>query len=119
MAPPGDAARRGLREAGPATAPAGAPGSAMPGAAMADEAAVVPDATEPALAPASPGSAWGRWLARVRPWLLGAVFLAEAYALRSRVRHGGREPQAMRLFHGSISYLSLLFLAVAIDPFLG
>jgi hypothetical protein len=25
----------------------------------------------------------------------------------------------MRLFHGSISYLSLLFLAVAIDPFLG
>ena len=29
------------------------------------------------------------------------------------------DTRAMRLFHGSISYLSLLFLAVAIDPFLG
>jgi len=26
---------------------------------------------------------------------------------------------AMRLFHGSITYLALLFLAVAIDPFVG
>ena len=59
------------------------------------------------------------WLYTGAAIVLGAVFLAEAYALRSRVRHGGREPQAMRLFHGSISYLSLLFLAVAIDPFLG
>ena len=28
------------------------------------------------------------------------------------------DSRAMRLFHGSISYLSLLFLVVAIDPFL-
>jgi protoheme IX farnesyltransferase len=26
--------------------------------------------------------------------------------------------RAMRVFHGSITYLSVLFLAVAIDPFL-
>ena len=54
---------------------------------------------------------------------LGAGFLVEAYALRSRVRRSesdsdGTTVQAMRLFHGSITYLSLLFLAVAIDPFL-
>ena len=30
----------------------------------------------------------------------------------------GRGPKPMRLFHGSITYLTLLFLAVAIDPFL-
>ncbi len=50
--------------------------------------------------------------------LLGGVFLYEAYALRSRVRAGAPDSRAMRLFHGSISYLSLLFLVVAIDPFL-
>ncbi len=50
--------------------------------------------------------------------VLGAAFLWEAHALLSRVR-AGADPRAMRLFHGSISYLSLLFLAVAIDPFLG
>ena len=58
------------------------------------------------------------WLYTGAAIVLGALFLAEAYALRSRVRQGGREPKAMRLFHGSISYLSLLFLFVAIDPFL-
>jgi len=48
---------------------------------------------------------------------LGAMFLFEAYALQRRVK---REelPREMRLFHGSISYLSLIFLAVAIDPLL-
>ncbi len=47
--------------------------------------------------------------------ILGAVFLWEAHALQRRVAHG-RDAQPMRLFHGSITYLSLLFLAVAIDP---
>jgi protoheme IX farnesyltransferase len=28
------------------------------------------------------------------------------------------EPVAMRVFHGSITYLTLLFLAVAVDPLL-
>ena len=48
--------------------------------------------------------------------LLGAVFLREAYALRSRVRRGV-EVAPMRLFHWSITYLALLFLAVAVDQF--
>jgi protoheme IX farnesyltransferase len=59
------------------------------------------------------------WLYTGAAVLLGAAFLYEAYALRHRVRSGAADPRAMRLFHGSISYLSLLFLAVAIDPFLG
>jgi protoheme IX farnesyltransferase len=46
--------------------------------------------------------------------VLGAVFLREAHALQSRVRRG--VPVApMRLFHWSITYLALLFLAVAVD----
>lgn len=58
------------------------------------------------------------WLYTGAAVVLGALFLNEAYALRRRVRNGADDPGAMRLFHGSISYLSLLFLAVAIDPFL-
>jgi protoheme IX farnesyltransferase len=58
------------------------------------------------------------WLYTGAAVVLGGLFLAEAYALRSRVRAGTVEPSAMRLFHGSISYLSLLFLAIAVDPFL-
>lgn len=58
------------------------------------------------------------WLYTVSAVLLGAAFLREAHALQSRVRSGAEDPQAMRLFHGSISYLSLLFLAVAVDPLL-
>jgi len=50
--------------------------------------------------------------------LLGAAFLWEAHALLRRVRRGERDVKAMRLFHGSISYLALFFLAVAIDAFL-
>jgi heme o synthase len=50
--------------------------------------------------------------------LLGGAFLVEAHALRRRVVAGVRDPRAMRLFHGSITYLSLLFLAIAIDPLL-
>jgi protoheme IX farnesyltransferase len=46
--------------------------------------------------------------------LVGAVFLREAHLLRSRVRSGGAVAP-MRLFHWSITYLALLFLAVALD----
>jgi len=49
--------------------------------------------------------------------VLGGLFLWEAYALRGRVGTARLAP--MRLFHGSITYLSLLFLAVGIDPFIG
>jgi protoheme IX farnesyltransferase len=49
--------------------------------------------------------------------VLGAVFLQQAYKLRSRVRAGAGDVKPMVLFHFSITYLSLLFLAVGIDPF--
>mgnify|MGYP001791270356 FL=1 len=46
--------------------------------------------------------------------VLGAVFLREAYALKRRVREG-LAAHSGRLFHLSISYLSLLFLLVAVE----
>jgi protoheme IX farnesyltransferase len=48
---------------------------------------------------------------------LGGVFLREAHLLRSRIRSGA-EAAPMRLFHWSITYLALLFLAVAVDALL-
>jgi protoheme IX farnesyltransferase len=51
--------------------------------------------------------------------LLGAAFLREAHVLLHRARTGAAvEASAMRVFHGSITYLTLLFLAVAVDPLL-
>ncbi|EKU47988.1 MULTISPECIES: heme o synthase [Brevibacterium] len=51
--------------------------------------------------------------------LAGAWFLWSCYALVSRAKKGlyGTSLRAMKVFHGSITYLSLLFLAVAVDPF--
>lgn len=48
---------------------------------------------------------------------LGGAFIAGAYRLLRRARRGV-DLQPMKLFHGSISYLSLLFIAVALDPLL-
>jgi len=45
---------------------------------------------------------------------LGALFLREAFALKRRVREG-RPAQSGRLFHLSITYLSVLFLLVAVE----
>ena len=52
--------------------------------------------------------------------VLGAVFLVAAVNLRARVVAGLPEDQwrPMRLFHWSITYLTLLFLMVGVDPFL-
>ncbi|MQY12384.1 Protoheme IX farnesyltransferase [Streptomyces sp. RB5] len=52
--------------------------------------------------------------------VLGAFWMREAYALRARAKAGltGAKLKEMRLFHWSITYVSLLFLAVAADPFL-
>jgi len=47
----------------------------------------------------------------------GAAFLLEAYRLLARARADEPALAPMRLFHLSITYLSLLFLAVAVDPF--
>jgi protoheme IX farnesyltransferase len=58
------------------------------------------------------------WLYSVVALASGALFIYEAYALRSRVRKNLDDLNPMRLFHWSISYLSLIFLAIGIDPFL-
>jgi heme o synthase len=50
--------------------------------------------------------------------VLGGAFLVEAHRLLGRARRG-EDALPMRLFHWSITYLTLLFLAVAIDPLLG
>ncbi len=52
--------------------------------------------------------------------VLGAVFLLEAHRLLGRANAGigGSALNPMRLFHFSITYVSLLFVAVAVDPFL-
>ncbi|MGZ4590821.1 MAG: heme o synthase [Actinomycetes bacterium] len=52
--------------------------------------------------------------------VLGACFLVEAHRLLGRARRAedGASIAPMRLFHWSITYLTLLFVAVAIDPLL-
>jgi heme o synthase len=45
---------------------------------------------------------------------LGAVFIREAHTLRSRIARGD-DPKPMRLFHWSITYLSLLCIAASVD----
>jgi protoheme IX farnesyltransferase len=60
------------------------------------------------------------WFYPVVAVVLGAAFLAEAHRMWSRAR-GSNElsvVKPMRLFHWSNMYLSLLFVAVAIDPLL-
>ena len=53
--------------------------------------------------------------------VLGAVFLVEAHRMWSRARRSEAltDINPMRLFHASNLYLSLLFVAVALDPLLG
>ncbi|RMI46508.1 heme o synthase [Streptomyces triticirhizae] len=60
------------------------------------------------------------WFYPVVAVLAGGWWLWEAHALHARARAGvtGAKLKEMRLFHWSITYVSLLFLAVAIDPFL-
>ncbi|MFE0690628.1 heme o synthase [Streptomyces sp. JH002] len=50
----------------------------------------------------------------------GVWWLWEAHTLQARARAGmtGSRLKEMRLFHWSITYVSLIFIAVAIDPFL-
>jgi protoheme IX farnesyltransferase len=59
------------------------------------------------------------WVYGIGAALLGAGFLWEAYRLKRRIAAGSGTvtATAMRLFHGSITYLALLFLLVALDPF--
>ncbi len=50
----------------------------------------------------------------------GGLWLKEAHALNGRAKAGvvGAKLKEMRLFHWSITYATLLFVAVAVDPFL-
>lgn len=59
------------------------------------------------------------WLYSVTALAAGIWFMQEAFKLQNRVKQDAAELHPMRLFHLSISYLSILFLAVGIDPFLG
>jgi protoheme IX farnesyltransferase len=54
------------------------------------------------------------WLYGCAAGVLGAVFLVEAHRLHRRVLRGER-PRPLPLFHLSITYLSLLFAALAVS----
>jgi protoheme IX farnesyltransferase len=59
------------------------------------------------------------WVYGVAATALGAWFVAGCVGLYRRAqRPGTAKLGEMRLFHLSITYLTLLFLAVAVDPFL-
>ena len=60
------------------------------------------------------------WVYAVVTLAAGAWFLLQCHRLLGLANQA--EPtstQAMKVFHGSITYLSLVFVAVALDPFLG
>lgn len=57
------------------------------------------------------------WLYLAAAVITGGLFVLEAHKLLGRVNRG-EEPKPMRLFHWSTSYLTLLFLALAVDSFL-
>ncbi|MHA7219288.1 heme o synthase [Arthrobacter sp. MDT1-48-3] len=60
------------------------------------------------------------WVYSVAALLGGAWFIRESHTLYSLAQRGAlNNKAAMKVFHGSISYLTVLFLALAIDPFVG
>ena len=60
------------------------------------------------------------WFYTAVALLTGGFWLWEAHGLQNRAKSGvtGAKLKEMRLFHWSITYVSLLFVAVAVDPFL-
>ncbi len=60
------------------------------------------------------------WVYAVGALLSGGLFLAEAHRLHRHAVLGSpqRVLRPMRLFHYSITYLTILFVAVAVDPLL-
>jgi protoheme IX farnesyltransferase len=60
------------------------------------------------------------WIYLVAALLSGGVFISEAHRLLRLAKAGAATKvlKPMRLFHFSITYVTLLFLAVAIDPIL-
>ncbi|WP_309071150.1 heme o synthase [Arthrobacter sp.] len=60
------------------------------------------------------------WVYTVAALVGGGWFILESHKLHSAARAGTVTGKgAMKVFHGSISYLTVLFLALAIDPFVG
>ncbi|UWX98701.1 heme o synthase [Arthrobacter zhaoxinii] len=60
------------------------------------------------------------WVYTIAALLSGGWFIAEAHKLHSRAqREELNDKSAMKVFHLSISYLTILFLALAVDPFVG
>lgn len=57
------------------------------------------------------------WVYTISAIVLGAYFIIEAHRLYGNAIRGN-EGQPMRVFHGSIMYLSLLSIAIAVDPLL-
>ena len=58
------------------------------------------------------------WVYTVAAAGLGVWFIASCVGLYRRANQPGTKLREMRVFHGSITYLSVLFLVVAIDPLL-
>ncbi len=56
------------------------------------------------------------WIYTVAAVLSGGWFIIESHQLYARARRGEEDLKPMKVFHSSISYLTLLFIAVAIDP---
>jgi protoheme IX farnesyltransferase len=56
------------------------------------------------------------WLYLGSALVLGVMFLREAHLLQARVSRGDN-PKPMRLFHWSITYLTILFVAIAVGQF--
>jgi protoheme IX farnesyltransferase len=54
------------------------------------------------------------WIYGVAATLAGAAFLAEAHAMNARIRRD-QPVQPMRLFHWSTTYLTITFVAIAVD----
>ena len=72
------------------------------------------------------------WVYSIGALVLGCAFLAQAYRLSARIKSDRGDAEltdddyssvslklAMQLFHGSITYLAVIFLLVGLDPFVG
>lgn len=60
------------------------------------------------------------WVYTIAAVVSGGWFILESHRLHAAARAGSVTGKgAMKVFHGSISYLTVLFLALAIDPFVG
>jgi protoheme IX farnesyltransferase len=56
------------------------------------------------------------WLYTAVAVVSGGWFIIESHRLYARAQRGETDLKPMRVFHSSISYLTLLFLAVGVDP---